>query len=616
MKARLLPLLVLALILCAPSLAVAQTVFPMSVNGVSVGQSPKLTFPTCTSSQALGTVGGGFACVTPPGTGTSVTGTGIWYSLSGSLNGSAVTPSGDVSISSLSGSNLPFNVLAAHGATIPAAGSLTIGNILQVSGSSALSYGALNLGGGSNYVTGTLPAGNQASQTLGGDLSGTTASGTVLSAQGGKYTFDSSGNYLNFGSTTSNATASIRADGSTFTYVNAPTGGAVAQILNNSSFLSYANISAYYFGGSSASTANWYFDRSTSGQLHASTALTVPGIFQDTPGSDVATVDFVTQAQSAYASASTNVTGANAIVKAGAPASSNGISGNVDASYFAPTASATTEAGFRVRRGGTQVGRIGLNENGAKCLWLGTGTDAAHCSLLGDGSSYVYMNAPNGSAFGWVLGDATFAQYYSGGLQYFGGSSSSAAPIYFDEGTASIIHFGGGASSSATIKVDDLTSNSGTGVSLAIHGQNETGTSSTGGTVSINSGTGTSNQGNLAFLVGATTVSLLDGTHGSGLGLQNTSQSLGTSGGTITPSAATAIYPVITLTGTIPAGGTTLTMPNVAGLWWLDVTSLTFNGILTFKSGSGTCGTISSLTTNDNLIELVALGSNTCRINL
>jgi hypothetical protein len=70
-----------------------------------------------------------------------------------------------------------------NGASIPPAGSLITGNVIQVTGPSTLSYGPLNLAGGSNYVTGLLPTVNQASQNLGGDLSGTTASATVIGLQ-------------------------------------------------------------------------------------------------------------------------------------------------------------------------------------------------------------------------------------------------------------------------------------------------------------------------------------------------------------------------------------------------------------------------------------------------
>jgi hypothetical protein len=75
-----------------------------------------------------------------------------------------------------------------HGATVPQAGALTTGNVLQVSGTAAVTYGALNLAGGSNYVTGELPGTNVATGTtsvrgalqLGGDVQG--ASGAMLVA--------------------------------------------------------------------------------------------------------------------------------------------------------------------------------------------------------------------------------------------------------------------------------------------------------------------------------------------------------------------------------------------------------------------------------------------------
>ena len=43
------------------------------------------------------------------------------------------------------------------GATVPAAGALTTGNVLQVNGASSLTYAPVNLAGGANYVTGDLP---------------------------------------------------------------------------------------------------------------------------------------------------------------------------------------------------------------------------------------------------------------------------------------------------------------------------------------------------------------------------------------------------------------------------------------------------------------------------
>ena len=79
----------------------------------------------------------------------------------------------------LSGTYPNPSVSRINGATVPIAGSLTIGNVLQVSGAGSLTYAPLNLAGGSNYISGILPIGNQANQVLGGDLTGTTASARV-----------------------------------------------------------------------------------------------------------------------------------------------------------------------------------------------------------------------------------------------------------------------------------------------------------------------------------------------------------------------------------------------------------------------------------------------------
>jgi hypothetical protein len=84
----------------------------------------------------------------------------------------------------LGGTSTNQSVLAVHGASVPSAGGLVTGNVLQVVGSSALSYGAVNLAGGSGSVTGLLPAGNQAAQTMGGDVTGTTAASVVAKVNG------------------------------------------------------------------------------------------------------------------------------------------------------------------------------------------------------------------------------------------------------------------------------------------------------------------------------------------------------------------------------------------------------------------------------------------------
>lgn len=74
-----------------------------------------------------------------------------------------------------------------NSASVPASGALTPGNVLQVSGVSALAYAPVNLAGGAAYVTGALPAGNQAAQAMGGDVTGTTAASVVAKVNGATY---------------------------------------------------------------------------------------------------------------------------------------------------------------------------------------------------------------------------------------------------------------------------------------------------------------------------------------------------------------------------------------------------------------------------------------------
>jgi len=96
----------------------------------------------------------------------------------------APAPPGGTAGGNLSGTYPNPAVAAINGSSVPAGGSLTTGNTLYVSGSSSLSYGALNLAGGAAYVSGALPTANQAAQTMGGDISGTTTSAIVIQLQG------------------------------------------------------------------------------------------------------------------------------------------------------------------------------------------------------------------------------------------------------------------------------------------------------------------------------------------------------------------------------------------------------------------------------------------------
>jgi len=90
-----------------------------------------------------------------------------------------ITLSGD-----LGGTYSSPTVININGASVPIAGALIDGYVLQVNDISSLKYAPINLAGGINYIIGLLPNTNQVSQTMGGDITGTTGSATVINING------------------------------------------------------------------------------------------------------------------------------------------------------------------------------------------------------------------------------------------------------------------------------------------------------------------------------------------------------------------------------------------------------------------------------------------------
>lgn len=161
-----------------------------TVSAPTLGVGSGINPPTITS-------GAGLPASTPPEgslylrtNGDSSTGAYVYQDAAWTAIGSgggSFTAGGD-----LTGSSSSQTVVKANGATIPISGALTTGNILQVSGVSALSYGPLNLAGGANYVTGALPIANLPDATTGakgiiqlaGDIAGSATSVTVAKVNG------------------------------------------------------------------------------------------------------------------------------------------------------------------------------------------------------------------------------------------------------------------------------------------------------------------------------------------------------------------------------------------------------------------------------------------------
>jgi len=104
------------------------------------------------------------------------------------------------------------------------------GNVLKSDGTTWIT-GAINLAGGSGHVTGVLPASNQASQSIGGDGSGTTAALTVIRLQGRDVSNSapSTGNGLHWSGTAWAPAALNLAGGANYITGTLPTANQAAQ---------------------------------------------------------------------------------------------------------------------------------------------------------------------------------------------------------------------------------------------------------------------------------------------------------------------------------------------------------------------------------------------------
>lgn len=422
---------------------------------------------------------------------------------------------GDVTAGPGTGSQAA-TVVKVNGATVPAAGALTTGNVLQVSAAAALVYAALNLAGGPSYVTGLLPTTNQAAQALGGDLTGTTASAQIAA------------------------------------------GAIVNTDVNNSAAIAGTKI-APDFGAQVVKTTGRI-------EIGAAPVASVGSIRVPTPPAGLYnTLDVL-------ATRNVNNTTDYAIVRTWETnASGTAIQiGDVNATYTTIVGS-TASISTGITGGGPSGayvlvrpdGLVGINAgtnnvvelsndlvtdyamqfvlvyNGvSKLMWGPSVTQ----SLITMRDGATERNALSGAANVLEMGDVAWSQVRvtganprlgtaSSGGQFIGFANSNGRgtvqvdpteglcitdnavsgfglrikPVY--NGTT-VIQFEDTVTAAA-IKQSDKTTNGGTGAPLTIQAQNETGTTSTGGALVLQSGTGTAAPGDVLIKSGATTIGTL-----------------------------------------------------------------------------------------------------------
>jgi hypothetical protein len=537
-----------------------------------------------------------------------------------------VTVSGDSTLSS-SGAvvNTGLNL-----ATVPAAGALTTGNVLQVSGSSALSYAPVNLAGGANFVTGTLPAGNLPS--LAGDVTGAVGSTTVGKIQGNTVTSGAltKGNFflatttsnwaqtalsgdVSASATTPGLTTVLAVDGATVPAAGALTTGNGLYV-TGASALSY---SALNLGGGANFVTNTLPLGNGGTGLNTASGLTTGAVLAAASGttlgytnlqslpSEVVTqgvfangtnVEFFDGASTDCGTSASGVlcfapvtTAPSALPSTGFDIWNSGARLNTTAlgisfSSLETAAITITQTALASTTGATTAGvALTLTAQAGQA-----GTSGSNGAVGGNGAS---QGGPGGSSDTGVAG--------SGGLSSLSGGNGGAATSTGTAGAGGNARMNGGAG----------------GVSTSGPGGN-------GGNVVLNpgaAGTGTNapNPGLVivdSFLGGPAIMQL----SGAGVGLNLTANTITTTTGTVTATVAQAADVLQLLTPTL-TGNLTVDMPNQTNSFWLfDISGLTFSThTLILECGTGTTTvSLTALTTNDNIVLCRCNGSNGMNCNL
>lgn len=492
------------------------------------------------------------------------------------LNNSTPTPtwttmSGDVTISNTGATT----VGKLQGTTITIT-SLTTGNSFSYNGTAWVNA-ALNLGGGSAYVTGTLPAGNQAAQTLAGDVTGTTAADTVVSLTGSTGTVTIPHGTTNI----SGATAASDVAPGTITITGQLP---FASASTNKTPGGITLATGTPVSGGNIGTVSVVNDGYTQLQLgYATTDFIALGL---TPGS----AGYV---RTPALAVSTTYLQLGTVPVIYAQASNNLAFGSSSALL-------------------TQInsgGQLTLNTGSNIVCVAGSTSVSLTSNLMAPNTAYVIAPSAktvtaNTMAVNAGAGTGAASSSVAGGALSFTGGAAGVATSGTSAGAA------GGA----------LTATGGAGA--AGLGSNQNG--GAGGNTTIGSGAGGAATGSgtpgaagaIINQIGGTTVMSL-GVNGVGLTFANT-QISGLTGGTTTLSSAQYLAPIIRLSGTLTSAAT-IVFPNAAGMWFVDVSSLlgvSGTNTLTFQSGSATTTAVTSLTSLSSIYMISTYGGNTISINV
>ena len=408
----------------------------------------------------------------------------------------------------LSGDAMSQVVSQINGASVPAAGALTTGWVLQATGLSALGYGQVTTNGiADSAVTAAKLAGSITAGHL--SVGGTNvvlwSNGSSNSWTGNPITTSlTASSYIAVGGTTGLATTgTIRVPAVASLIARNSTGTGDNNVISASSDLTFVGNTAgttYVDGGAtiylrtSSSTNKLVIGNATTNiytsNFQYGPAVSSPTINQNDVTTASATgITLTIQAQNATGTTST---GGTLLLKSGTGTTAAGLvqvsPGGTLVADFATTyvnlyaggaTASTANLIFRARVGSTTAAAIYYN--------MAPSTASSTNSLMYIDGGFLQFQPTT---------QTTIAVAGSGTVVIF-----STAGVEFDRNSV----FWNSAMSAPALKQADVTTASAVGATLTVQAQNATGTTATGGNLALTSGTGTTIAGNTLLQTGGVT---------------------------------------------------------------------------------------------------------------